>query len=184
MDDLHRAYMEELTRRMSPEQRIRHEATQAELEAVLKELHAQVAEAREHIAALGFFERAISLEKSWHILHYLFTGHAGSASAPGDLLLTGEAVGDDGGYGPARLHGPTQTQEFSRFLKAQDLARLQARVDFEQMGRLGILYSPRGPGSDAEFQMIRDEVGFYFPLLRDYVGAMSDKGNGLLVWVS
>jgi hypothetical protein len=39
--------------------------------------------------------------------------------------------------------------------------------------------------SDAEDENdLRDEVAFCFRLLRDYVRKMSDKGNGLLVWLS
>jgi hypothetical protein len=53
------------------------------------------------------------------------------------------------------------------------------------MSRLGIYSIPMGPGSDSESEKeLRDEVGFYFPLLRDYVRKISDKGGGLLVWVS
>jgi Domain of unknown function (DUF1877) len=119
------------------------------------------------------------------MLHYLFTGHVGTSSAPGDLLLTGEDLGDDVGYGPARLHGPTETRDFSRFLEMQDLARLQARVNLREMDRQGVYAMPFGSGSDAENESeLRNEVGRYFPLLRDYVRKMSEKGNGLLAWVS
>jgi hypothetical protein len=94
-------------------------------------------------------------------------------------------MGEDVGYGPARLHRPTDTRDFSHFLETQDLARLQARVNLQEMSRLRVYAMPMGSGSAAEHEReLRDEVGFYFPRLRDYVGRMSDKGNGLLVWVS
>jgi hypothetical protein len=145
-----------------------------------------VREAGERLEALRPFEEPLSLEKSWHMLHYLFTGHAWDpASAPGDLLATGEELGEDVGYGPPRLHGPAATRDFSQFLETQDLARLQARVNIVEMRRLGVYAIPGGRGSDAEFEgQLRNEVGHFFPRLRDYVRGMSYKGNGLLTWLS
>jgi hypothetical protein len=125
-EDHFKARFDEAVKRMSPEQRKQFETNRAKFEAdpAAKEAQARHTEARERIVGLGPFEQAVSLEKSWHILHYLFTGHVGPSSAPGDLLLTGEDLGDDVGYGPPRLHDETTTRDFSRFLEIQDLPRL------------------------------------------------------------
>jgi hypothetical protein len=32
--------------------------------------------------------------------------------------------------------------------------------------------------------MLHEEIAIYFQLLRDYVRAMVDNGNGLMVWIS
>jgi hypothetical protein len=32
--------------------------------------------------------------------------------------------------------------------------------------------------------LLHEEIAIYFQLLRDYVRAMADKGNGLMVWIS
>jgi hypothetical protein len=64
------------------------------------------------------------------------------------------------------------------------LARLRARTDFDAMNRAGVLYGSREPGDEALHQMLHEEIAIYFQLLRDYVRAMADKGNGLLVWIS
>jgi hypothetical protein len=171
---------DEVVKQMPPEQRKQFDANPA-----LKEMLARGAQARERTAALGPVEQALSLEKSWHILHYLLTGHVGPAGAPGDLLLTGEDVGQDVGYGPARLHTPAETRAFSQFLETQDPARLMTRVNPASMRQLGVYAIPMGRGSDTEYEgELREEVGRYFPLLRDYVRDMSNKGNGLLIWVS
>ena len=184
--DLLRAHLDHLTQRMSPEQRAQFEASQAQFAASpgAKEAEASVAGARAALAPLGPIEKAISLEKSWHMLHYLFTGHVGTGHAPGDLLLSGEELGQDAGYGPARLHDERKTSEFGRFLEGQDLARLRARTDFDAMNRAGVLYGTGEPGDEALHQMLHEEIAIYFQLLRDYVPAMADKGNGLLVWIS
>jgi hypothetical protein len=64
------------------------------------------------------------------------------------------------------------------------LEGLQARIDPAEMRRLGVYATP-GLGSDAHFgnDLLRHEVAFHFPRLRDYVRRTSDKGNGLLVWI-
>jgi Domain of unknown function (DUF1877) len=107
------------------------------------------------------------------------------AGTPADLLLTGEELGEDVGYGPPRLHEPTATRGFSRHLEAQEVARLQSRVDLKEMDAVGVYAMPAGPGSTAEYEEeLRQAVGYYFARLRHYVRAMADKGNGLLIWVS
>ena len=118
------------------------------------------------------------------MIHYLFTGHAGTGHAPGDLLLSGDELGEDACYGPARLHDEVKTSGFGRFLEGQDLARLRARSDFDAMNRAGVLYGAGTPGDEALHQMLHEEIAIYFQLLRDYVRAMADKGNGLVVWIS
>jgi hypothetical protein len=207
--DLLRAHLDDLTQRMSPEQRAQFEASQAQFVASpgAKEAETSVAAARAALVPLGPIEKALSLEKSWHMLHYLFTGHVGTwrpgerlpipgedaaygpdhlydeGHAPGDLLLSGQELGEDVGYGPARLHDERQASEFSRFLEGQDLARLRAHTDFDAMNRAGVLYGAGEHADEALHRMLHEEIAIYSQLLRDYVRAMADKGNGLMVWI-
>ena len=98
--------------------------------------------------------------------------------------MTGEELGGDLGYGPARLHDEKDTQDFAHFLDTLDVARLQERVDYREMSRVGAYAVPRGPGSDAEYEAgLRAEVALYFPRLRDYVVKMAEKRDGLLIWL-
>jgi Domain of unknown function (DUF1877) len=216
--DLLGAHLDDLTRRMTLEQRAQLEASQAQFAAnpAVKKAEAKaeatVADARAAVGPLGPIEKALSLEKSWHMLHYLFTGHVGTWHSgellsseveagevyeifapdrlyderhePGNLLLSGEELGENVGYGPARLHDQSKTSDFSRFLAGQDLARLRAHTDFDAMNRAGVLYGARESGDEALHQMLHEEIALYFQLLRDYVRAMADKGNGLMVWIS
>jgi Domain of unknown function (DUF1877) len=175
----------EMLSRMPPERK-QFEAKQAEFEAssAMRSFKAKTEEARNLVATIGPFEEPLSLEKSWHMLHYLFTGHIGPANAPGDLLMTGDVIGEDLAYGPARLHGSARTRQFSEFLEEQDLARLQARINIEEMKHARVYAMPIGRGSAAEHEgELRNEIGLFFPRLRDHVRAMSGKGNGLLIWV-
>jgi len=51
------------------------------------------------------------------------------------------------------------------------------------MNRAGVLYGA-GEHDEALHKMLPEEIAIYFQLLRDYVRAMADKGNGLMVWIS
>jgi Domain of unknown function (DUF1877) len=59
----------------------------------------------------------LELGKSWHMLHYLFTGHVDASAAPGNALLAGARLGEDLGFGPPRLHDERETRDFARFLE-------------------------------------------------------------------
>src|SRR5262245_6180410 len=87
----HKVRVEEIVTRMTPEQRAQHEATRAAFEAnpAVAEAVAFRAAACERAAALGPFEDALCLEKSWHMLHYLLTGRTDPVGSPGDALMTG-----------------------------------------------------------------------------------------------
>jgi hypothetical protein len=185
-DDYHKALRDTKIRRKEPAHREEYLAKRAAAAALPRamELHEHISEARENVATLEPLEQVICLESLWNILHYLFTGQLDPPNPPGDMLLTGEEIGEDlGGYGPARLHGPAPTRDFGRFLDMQELESLQARVDRAEMQRLGV-YATWGSGSDADFDNeLRHEVALHFPRLRDYVRRMSDKGDGLLIWI-
>jgi Domain of unknown function (DUF1877) len=189
------ARLDAALQRMPPERRAQFEERRAQIQAQFEAqsraamasspLGERMAAARDQIAALGPIEQALDLEKIWYVLHYAYTGGMELTGTPADLLLTGEELGEDMGYGPPRLHGPEATRDFSRFLEAQDLAQVQARVDIEVMHNLGLPGVPMGRGPTAEDEEdLREAVGHYFRLLRDHVRSMSEKGYGLLTWTS
>jgi hypothetical protein len=137
------------------------------------------------LSLLGRWEAPLDLEKSWHILHYLFTGHVDASPAPGDTLVNGEAVGPNVGYGPARLHGPQATAAFAAFLAGQDADRLVQRIDIARMVGVGVYGLPVGAADDpTAAEGVAREVRSYFPPLRAYVDQMAAKEDGLLVWLA
>jgi len=179
---------EQILLRMPAEKRLEAEARFQVMESrpEFQEGREQIARARARLAEIGPFEPALDLEKSWHMMHYVFTGDIGPINSPGDALMTGEDLGEDTtGYGPPRLHSPSATREFSEFLMPLDLEKLQSRMNYREMLRLGVYAMPRGPGSEAEYESgLRAELASYFPRLREYVSEMSEKQNGLLIWLT
>ena len=139
---------------------------------------------RSRIVQLGPLEPALDLQKSWHMLHYLLTGHADMAPASGDVILGGEPLGDDLGYGPARLIDTAATKAFAGFLARQDLAQLQARIDIPLMERSHVYGLPIGVGEAEARADVGREVAWSFPALKAYVDARAAAGDGLLTWIS
>jgi uncharacterized protein DUF1877 len=176
--------LDEHFKALPPDQRQKLDTQRAQFEAspAVKEREAK---AREKIIALEPLAPVLCLEKSWHILHYLLTGHIGPANAPGDLLLTGEGLGEDLGYGPVRFHAPPEARAFDVFLQTQDVSHLQARIDLRDMRLANVYALPFGKEPDDLHESeLRNEVARFFPLLRDYVHKVSDLSDGLLVWIS
>jgi hypothetical protein len=124
----------------------------------------------------------VDLHKSWHMFHFLFTGRAEGGSPPGSLLMEGgEEVGEDLGYGPARLIGPADTAAFANFIGALSIDELKARLDGPRMAALGIY-----PGFEAvdAVEEYGDDVEHYFPKLRDHLAAAAAAHEAVLVWLS
>jgi hypothetical protein len=126
--------------------------------------------------------RLLDLHKSWHVLHYLFTGQADGGTPPADALLGGRALGEDMGYGPPRLHEPAATAAFARFLAPLTVAELQGRIDLRRMSALGIYCCEDDDEGSAE--ELNDDVAHYFPQLQGFVAEAAKNGNGLLMWLS
>jgi hypothetical protein len=126
----------------------------------------------------------IDLHKSWHVLHFLFTGQAGEGGTPPSnfLLEGGREVGEDMGYGPGHLLDPAETEAFARFTGSLTVETLTQRIDASRMAALGIYCA--NDGSDATASELADDVEHYFPLLQSHLQAAAQAGEATLVWLS
>jgi len=76
----------------------------------------------------------LDLNKLWHGLHYLLTGTAWEiGDGAGAAILGGEEIGEDGGYGPARLLDAETVRVVSTALDTLDIDTLRARFDADAM---------------------------------------------------
>lgn len=150
---------------LSPEEQEKHRAR------FLKELNAVGA-----VLPDGTEESGLSLEKSWHVLHYLLTGKPEEAPPPlGNAILGGREIGPDLGYGPARFLNPEEVRDVSLALSritAQDLAR---RFDLPAM-------------IAAHIYPVRDENELeiaqpYFEQLARYYSEAAAAGHAMLLYV-
>jgi len=106
---------------------------------------------------------AISIDKSWHGIHYLLC----AATQPTTTLISqaimgGTEMGDDfSGYGPARYFAAAETAKMSSELNRKNLeAEMTARFNPAQMTKVGI-YPNQWAGPDVqwlmrEFRHVRD----------------------------
>ncbi len=123
---------------------------------------------------------SLCLEKDWHVLHFLLTGAAGKNTEPSGALLAGDAIGNDMGYGPARLLAPADTAAFADFLDAQDVRQLLQRFDMRKMRGARVYNAP----DDDQAEQVALWASVFVPKLRRYMAQARTDGAGLLLWLS
>ena len=126
--------------------------------------------------ASGSRGASISIDKSWHGIHYLLCG----ATEPDSTLISkailgGTELGDDfSGYGPARYFAVNETVAISSELNRGNLeAEMTRRFDPAQMTKLGI-YPNGWSGPDAQW-LIRE-----FRNLRAFYADAATKGFAMV----
>jgi hypothetical protein len=119
----------------------------------------------------------LSLEKSWHALHYLLTGTSQPApSAVGNAILGGEEIGDERDYGRVRFLTTREVREVAEALAATSKEDLARHFDIEKMKAAKVIYPCR---DQSEFELAQD----YFEQLSDYYVDGAASGNAMLLWV-
>lgn len=123
------------------------------------------------------------LDKSWHGLHFLFTGTAWEGDEPACYLVRGgEAIGNvDVGYGPARALAPDRVRRFAEFLDSLSPGELNRRYDPARMTALEI-YPGNWTGTGEPEEM--DDLLEGFAMLRDFVTETRDAGDALIVYMN
>jgi hypothetical protein len=93
------------------------------------------AEIHQLLESLEDSQSVLSLEKSWHGLHFVLAGTAWGGDPPLNLLVGGGLpVGnEDVGYGPARVLDPVGVTEFDKALEAISDADFARRFDPEEL---------------------------------------------------
>jgi len=123
--------------------------------------------------------KELDLHKSWHCLHYLFTGKVeGSDGSPlGDAILGGTEIGGeaaDTGYGPPRALSPTQVKKVATALEAFPIEQRAKAYDAAAADRAGIYVAQHDPR----------ELQHYFVELRNFYDDAARNGNAVLLWIS
>lgn len=179
---------EESVKRQGFFARLLHRFVRKDIEASWKEQQRAMAAEIEGLDDADVFgddaPEALDLHKSWHMLHYLFTGTAWEGSAPANTLLVGgRDVGEDLGYGPARIIDPKATRAFAAFLEPLDIDDLRPRLNLRKMAALDI-YCAGDPEDEGDLIELEEDLGNYFPMLREYVLAAASRREALAVWMA
>jgi hypothetical protein len=121
-------------------------------------------------------EDGLSLEKSWHVLHYLLTGEAEEAPPPlGNAILGGTKIGDELDYGPVRFLTPNQVREVATALASVTKEDLKQRFHLKAMMAANIF-----PVRDkSELELAQD----YFDDLSHCYTDAATSGDAMLLWI-
>lgn len=120
------------------------------------------------------------VDKAWHGIHYLLNGNGDPGEGPlGQAIMGGKAIGDDLGYGPARILRPDQVRVIAGALIDESL--LRSRYAPQAMEAAGI-YPVRiwvRDGDEALDYLVehyRELVAFY--------RAAAARGDGVVLWLT
>jgi Domain of unknown function (DUF1877) len=116
---------------------------------------------------------SLRLEKSWHVLHYALSGSDEAGTTPlAQALLGGREIGEEVGYGPARIL-TQQVQEISTALAFVDIQERAATYDTKQAERHRIYCAEH----EAE------EIVYWFEQVRSYYDEAAKSGEAMLLWI-
>lgn len=121
-------------------------------------------------------EEGLSLEKSWHCLHYLLTGTAWQTdSVLGKAILGGVEIGPDIGYGPARYLEPDEVKKVAKALKTLSKKDLTSRFNLEAM-KAAKVYACRDQG-ELELAQV------YLTRVCSYYEETAARGDAMLLYL-
>ena len=120
----------------------------------------------------------LDLHKSWHCLHFMFTGkvEGSDGTALGDAVLGGREIGGeeaDTGYGPPRGLTPAQVRAVAGALAEFPIDHKAREFDAAAADRAGIYFAHHGA----------EELKEYFTQLRNFYEDAASKGNAVLLWI-
>lgn len=123
----------------------------------------------------------LDVDKSWHMIHFLLTGDAlfESDSPYGDVVMGGEPLGDDQGYGPARVLTPERVKAAAAVLADLPGAELWSRFDAGEAQTEAIYPDIWDEGDEA-----RDYVLGYYEDLRRLYAKAAEAGDGMALLIA
>jgi hypothetical protein len=123
----------------------------------------------------------LSLEKSWHGLHFVLTESAWEGEGPlGFILAGGQPIeGMDTGYGPPRILMPDHVIEIAAALDGISDAEFDRRFDVERMAAEQVYpFIWDEPRPD-----LLDEYLGYFHELKQFVRRAAEERHALIVYL-
>jgi hypothetical protein len=120
----------------------------------------------------------LDIEKAWHGVHWLLCGIPLEAPPPlGDAVLGGEEVGEDVGYGPARVLDPARVAAVATALRAMSADELAGRFDAVRLDADGVY--PAGWSEHGRREWLREE----YSRLRTFYLEAAGEGSAVLLWL-
>jgi len=124
----------------------------------------------------------VDVDKAWHCIHFMLAGDAGMGPNPASwAFFGGEEVGEDVGYGPARILQPAQVRSIASALSSIGESEFKARYSPNEMLAADVYLGDMcvRDGDDALDYIVSN----YQNLVAFYRGA-ADRGEGAILWLS
>ena len=146
---------------------------------VAQEVLSQPRQIQELLDSLEREDKLLSIEKSWHGLHFILTGTAWEGSLPLNFIAAGgETVGDeDVGYGPARVLRADKVKELDAALSAISAEEFDRKFDIDALNEAGIYPQIW----DEPREELLEEYGMYFQQLRELAKQAADDNHALII---
>jgi hypothetical protein len=124
----------------------------------------------------------IDIDKAWNGIHYLLTGSVESnGTLASKVIMGGEDIGPDRGYGPAQLLKPTEVKAIAHLLEGTTPDILRQRFRPKEMTRAdvypGVIWER--DGDDA----LRYVLDYYKKLVAFYKRA-AERGQAVILVIS
>jgi hypothetical protein len=128
--------------------------------------------------------QTFSLEKEWHVFHFLFTGDPSLEPQPqmgplGVVVFGGADTRFEASYGCVRKLEPHEVDAVAKALDALTVDELLRRIEVAAFNHHKIYPNPRPGGWDRE--EIEMSVRFYFPGLVEFFRGAADRGDVVLL---
>lgn len=125
--------------------------------------------------------RNIDLDKAWHGIHFLLTSQAwDKGDGPQGLaILGGEDIGDDQGYGPARVVTPPQVAAVAAALSTLTDEELARRYDPQAMDDQQIYPTIWTRDGDEGLAYLLH----HFHALERFYAEAAARGDAVLQWI-
>ena len=116
----------------------------------------------------------LDLYKSWNAIHVLLED--GEPGAESNAVMGGTPVGEDLGYGPARLLDDQEVAKISADLAKVSQSDFEGRFDVDKMKDV---YSFHAEDADEEWSMISD----LFKELKKFYAAAAEQSCGMISYL-
>lgn len=123
-------------------------------------------------------ESLLDVDKAWHAVHFLLTGSPWGGEQPlKSVVLGGEEIGEDAGYGPARLVSAETVRAIDQAIAGIDKTELEGRFDADALNKAEIY--PEGWGTE--------DVGYVsgaFEEIKEFYRAAATNGDAVLLFIN
>jgi hypothetical protein len=123
----------------------------------------------------------LDIDKAWHAIHYTLNGKPWEGEGPLSLVVMGgEEIGDDVGYGPARYLTPQEVKDVAEALAAIDSAKFSERFNPALMDSEEIYPQVWERDGDEGLEYVLD----YYNDLSSFYETAAERGDAVLIFVN